>query len=104
MGNPRHSGPGPAKYDTRIAAGEAGLSRGSKNPKWPITSRLLDNSKLNEEQAKPGPGHYDVRGKPGKNYPIRYGTLYDIQRMGERFASQDLCVQKGPGPGQYRVR
>ncbi len=76
--NPRYAGPGPTKYDTRIPAGEGGLRKGSRNPKYAIGARIPDNKKLNEEEGKPGPGHYNTNGIPGKNYPIKYGTLYDI--------------------------
>ncbi|CAD7923405.1 unnamed protein product [Amoebophrya sp. A120] len=99
-GNPRHSGPGPAKYDTRYSAGDGGLQRGSGNPKWTIPAKYLDNSKLNEEEGKPGPGRYNVAGKPGKNYPIKHGTLYDIT-ISTKFDSNDDPRQKGPGPGAY---
>ena len=66
-------------------------------------ARYQDNTKLNEEDGKPGPGTYAVAGKPGKNYPIKFGTLYDIT-LGQRFASQDFGVQTVPGPGAYRVK
>lgn len=72
-------------------------------------SRLLkyieypDNSKVNEEEGKPGPGQYNVSGKPGKNYPIQHGTLYDIT-IGVKFKQNFDSSQKNPGPGQYRVK
>lgn len=100
--DPRHSGPGPAKYDTRYNAGDSGLSRGSKNPKWSIAARYQNNSKINEDGCKPGPGHYRTRSLPGKNYPITHGTLYDIT-LGCRFKNQDFVTQKVPGPGAYNV-
>lgn len=99
--NPRHSGPGP-KYDTRYNAGDSGLNRGSKQPKWTLTGRCPDNATLIEASRKPGP-QYNTRGKAGQNYPIIHGTLYDIT-MGGRFSSMDDMRQKAPGPGQYRVK
>ena len=47
-----------------------------------MAMRYPDNSKVNEEEGKPGPGQYNTRGKPGKNYPIQHGTLYDITLRG----------------------
>mmetsp|Transcript_7739 Transcript_7739/g.18713 ORF Transcript_7739/g.18713 Transcript_7739/m.18713 type:complete len:235 (+) Transcript_7739:443-1147(+) len=103
LNNPRYSGPGPAKYDIRYNAGDGGLARGSSNPKWTMPSRYLDNTKINEEEGKPGPGRYNVQGKAGKNYPIKHGTLYDIT-IGTKLDAQDDPRQKGPGPGAYRIR
>lgn len=73
-------------------------------PRWKISKRVPDNTTLNETQCKPGPGHYEVRGTPGSNYPIKHGTLYDIKRIGERMADQDFQFQKTPGPGHYRQK
>ncbi|CAD7930201.1 unnamed protein product [Amoebophrya sp. A25] len=101
--NPRYSGPGPAKYDTRYPAGASGLARGSSNPRWTMPARYLDNTKLNEEEGKPGPGRYNVASKAGKNYPIKHGTLYDITIRTRPDAADDIS-QRTPGPGAYRLK
>ena len=103
--NPRFSGPGPAKYDTRFKAGDTGWSKGSKNPKWAMGLRIEDNVAQVEQEGKPGPGYYNVSGKPGSNYPIKFGTLYNIQHIGERLPDRALLkAGNQPGPGQYRVK
>ena len=105
--NPRFSGPGPAKYDTRFKAGDTGWAKGSKNPKWKMAGggAREDTVAAAEAEGKPGPGYYNVSGKPGKNYPIKYGTLYDIQHIGERLPDLRLLrAASQPGPGQYRTK
>ena len=79
--------------------------KGSKNPKWAIGLRIEDNVAAVENESKPGPGYYNVACKPGTNYPIKFGTLYDIQHIGERLPDLRLIrAASQPGPGQYRVK
>jgi len=97
------SGPGPARYDTRIPPGTASLTHASKLPRWTMQRRLEDNTKLMEEFRKPGPDEYSVPIRPGCNSPIAHGTLYDIRLKGRNAKASDT-KQKVPGPGQYTVK
>lgn len=78
--------PGP-KYDVSAKPGDVG-------PNWSINGRRRGNMSIT-----PGPGQYETRSKPGRNYPIAYGTLYDVVLQG-RTKMPDFKM-KMPGPGQY---
>lgn len=79
--------PGP-KYD--VAA-----KPGANMPVWSFNGRPRANMDIT-----PGPGQYETRRKPGRNYPIAHGTLYDIVLQGRTKPPEPLV--KIPGPGQYK--
>lgn len=95
------SGPGPARYDIRLPAGNASLTHPSKMPKWSMQCRTKDNVTVLEELRKPGPAEYAEHLKPGFNSPIQHGTLYDIAMKGR---NTKVALQQGPGPGQYNLK
>jgi len=76
--------PGP-KYD---------VSNKQCGPVFSINGRPRANM-----DVTPGPGQYETRRKPGRNYPIAHGTLYDIVLQG-RTKPPDP-IKKNPGPGTY---
>lgn len=95
------SGPGPAKYDTRIAIGESSWAHTPGVPRWTMQTRHLDMSKISEDQRRPGPAEYTTWTQVGKNSPIHHGTLYDITLTGRH---KDLSTRRRhPGPGQYNI-
>lgn len=97
------SGPGPGKYDTRIEAGKSSWTSPSANPSWSLPPRGFDKNEKKEDYFKPGPTTYEVRGKPGENYPIKRGTLYSVSFKG-RATTKDITGDRSPGPGRYDLK
>jgi hypothetical protein len=92
-------GPGPGKYDTRIPAGQGSWFNPTPNPSWSMQSRPIIDGELREALGKPGPG-FDTRVDPGKNSPVKKGTLYDIKVKG-RHPPNDIPGAISPGPARY---
>jgi hypothetical protein len=78
--------PGP-KYDVQPAPG-------ADMPAFTMNGRFRGDISIT-----PGPGQYETRTRPGKNYPITYGCLYDIVLQGRTKYPEP--VMKNPGPGTY---
>eukprot|EP00930_Biecheleria_cincta_P091508 TRINITY_DN8109_c0_g1_i2.p1 TRINITY_DN8109_c0_g1~~TRINITY_DN8109_c0_g1_i2.p1 ORF type:complete len:301 (-),score=57.18 TRINITY_DN8109_c0_g1_i2:60-962(-) len=95
------SGPGPAKYNTCIPAGQSSWSYPSKNPSWSIGAKAILQGDLREAMGKPSPSEYNCITKPGTNSPILRGTLYDISMKGRTKVAQ--LGEASPGPARYSV-
>lgn len=95
------SGPGPAKYNTCIPAGQSSWSYPSKNPRWTMGARMILEGDLRESMGKPSPSEYNCITKPGTNSPILRGTLYDIAMKGRTKTAQ--LGEASPGPARYNV-
>jgi hypothetical protein len=88
--NPSNSTPGP-KYDVSRKSGDM-----VRNVYFNARPRSLDPNKV------PGPGAYETRSKPGRNYPITFTTLYQVTLKGREKPPVSMAW-KNPGPGAYRV-
>lgn len=93
-------GPGPGKYDTRIPAGQGSWYYPVPNPAWSMQSRPILDQMLRAGMGRPGAGEYETRVDPGKNSPIRKGTLYDIKCHG-KLDYHDAEGGVSPGPARY---
>jgi len=96
------SGPGPAKYNTSIPAGQSSWSTPAKACAYSFGVRSMGSLQLREDMGKQGFGAHEVRRKPGKNSAIQYGTLYDIS-MGGRVKRIGVG-EASPGPAKYQIR
>jgi hypothetical protein len=88
--NPSNSTPGP-KYDVSRKSGDM-----VRNVYFNGRGRAPDPNKV------PGPGAYETRSKPGRNYPITFTTLYQVTLKG-RSKPPVSMAWKNPGPGAYKV-
>mmetsp|Transcript_19697 Transcript_19697/g.34947 ORF Transcript_19697/g.34947 Transcript_19697/m.34947 type:complete len:300 (+) Transcript_19697:103-1002(+) len=95
------SGPGPAKYNTTIPAGQSSWSRPARNPSFSLGARIILDADLRERMGKPSPGEYNCITKPGCNSAILRGTLYDISLKGRTKVHQP--GEASPGPARYQV-
>jgi len=95
------SGPGPAKYNTCLAAGQSSWVRPARNPCFSMGARIVMDGDLRERMGKPSPGEYNCITKPGANSPILRGTLYDITMKGREKVHQP--GEASPGPARYQV-
>jgi len=95
------SGPGPAKYNTCLAAGQSSWVRPARNPCFSMGARIVMDGDLRERMGKPSPGEYNCITKPGANSPILRGTLYDISMKGREKVHHP--GEASPGPARYQV-
>lgn len=99
------SGPGPAKYDTSIPAGQGSWKNATAAPSWSMAGRQVVDYALIMSMRQPGPSEYTTRLKAGKNSPIRQSgskALYDIT-CHEKLPSEEERV-RSPGPARYMIK
>eukprot|EP00403_Amphidinium_massartii_P032236 CAMPEP_0178443770 /NCGR_PEP_ID=MMETSP0689_2-20121128/39095_1 /TAXON_ID=160604 /ORGANISM="Amphidinium massartii, Strain CS-259" /LENGTH=290 /DNA_ID=CAMNT_0020067845 /DNA_START=92 /DNA_END=960 /DNA_ORIENTATION=- len=100
------SGPGPAKYDIRMPAGQGSWRNSVAIPAYSIGARALQGQEELMKFRQPGPSDYNVRGTAGKPYPIRHATsksLYDVT-MGNKLPQTDFAGDRSPGPARYIIK
>jgi len=97
------AGPGPAKYNTSIPAGQSSWVNPSSNPSWTCAPRGIIAGDLKDKLGQPGPTEYTTSTKCGTNSPIKRGTLYDISLKG-RTKVTDVAGELSPGPARYNLK
>jgi len=88
-------GPGPGKYDTATPCGADARAHS-------LGVKAILQGDLREQMSKPGPGGYNTACKPGTNYPIKHGTLYDINIKSRTRLPEMGAVS--PGPAKYSIK
>jgi hypothetical protein len=95
-----------------VRPGEAGYnpSGGTPGPKYDVSAKqgegvrrvYFNGRPRHATDVTPGPGQYETRSKAGRNYPLVFGTLYDVTLKG-RNKPPDNMAWKNPGPGAYTI-
>jgi len=100
------SGPGPAKYDIRMQAGQGSWRNAVAIPAYSMGARALQGQEELMKFRQPGPSDYNVCGTAGKPSPIRTSSakgVYDIT-IGMKLGTTDYAGgDRSPGPARYLI-